>query len=316
MADKDYPLKLDKDYYVVSANDLIKGKQKMTLREAQLLFIAISQVVYEDKDFKTYTTTVPELAAFMGIDENSLYRDLKGICKSLLQRVVEIQVGGENAKGRKKWEIFQWVNSAKYDNGKLTIRLSDDIKPYLLDLEKYYSQTLLGTLMTCRSYYATRLYQYLIAETNAHWGSVEEWHFTCEQLRDLFQVGEKQYSRNYDLVRKTIKPALEELGESDFAYVWGYEEHRAAKRGRPLESVSFKAILFEDDKNRTAAEKKRFFVEKAKAHVEKLKGTNMDEFGSAAIANGKPQEPNGADEEYEQIAFAGCEGMTEPTDKE
>ena len=265
MADKDYPLKLDKDYYVVSANDLIKGKQKMTLREAQLLFIAISQVVYEDKDFKTYTTTVPELAAFMGIDENSLYRDLKGICKSLLQRVVEIQVGGENAKGRKKWEIFQWVNSAKYDNGKLTIRLS-------LDLEKYYSQTLLGTLMTFRSYYATRLYQYLVAETNAHWGTVEEWTFTCEQLRDLFQVGEKKYAQPRDLLKKTIKPALAELGESDYAYVWDYVEHRATTRGRPLESVSFKAILFENDKNRTAAEKKRFFVEKAKAHVEKLKG--------------------------------------------
>ena len=262
MADKQYPMKLDKDFYVVTANDLIKGKQKMTLREAQLLFIAISQVVYEDKDFKTYTTTVPELAAFMGIDENSLYRDLESICTSLLQRVVKIQVGGENAKGRKKWEIFQWVNSAKYDNGKLTIRLSDDIKPYLLDLEAYYSQTLLGTLMTFRSYYATRLYQYLLAETNARWGSVEEWHFTCEQLRDLFQVGEKQYSRNYDLVRKTIKPALEELGESDFAYVWDYEEHRSTKRGRPLTGVSFKAIFFE------TKEKKEWYLNKAKSVID------------------------------------------------
>ena len=262
MADKQYPMKLDKDFYVVTANDLIKGKQKMTLRESQLLFIAISQVVYEDKDFKTYTTTVPELASFMGIDENSLYRDLEGICTSLLQRVVKIQIGGENAKGRKKWEIFQWVNSAKYDNGKLTIRLSDDIKPYLLDLEAYYSQTMLGTLLTFRSYYTTRLYQYLLAETNARWGNVEEWNFTCEQIRDLFQVGEKQYPRNYDLVRYTIKPALEEMGASDFAYVWDYEKHRAAKRGRPLESVSFKAIFFENK------EKKDFYINRAKPFIE------------------------------------------------
>lgn len=262
MADKQYPMKLDKDFYVVTANDLIKGKQKMTLREAQLLFIAISQVVYEDKDFKTYTTTVSELAKFMGIDENSLYRDLESICTSLCKQVVKIQVGGENAKGRKKWKVFSWVQSAEYDDGKLTIRLSDDIKPYLLDLEAYYSQTLLGTLMTFRSYYATRLYQYLLAETNARWGSVEEWHFTCEQLRDLFQVGEKQYSRNYDLVRKTIKPALEELGESDFAYVWDYKEHRATKRGRPLESVSFKAIFFENK------EKKDWYLNKAKSVID------------------------------------------------
>ena len=262
MTDKQFPMKLDKDFYVVTANDLIKGRQKMTLREAQLLFIAISQVVYEDKDFKTYTTTVPELAKFMGIDENSLYRDIKGICKSLCQRVVEVQIGGENAKGRKKWEIFQWVNSAKYDNGKLTIRLSDDIKPYLLDLEAYYSQTLLGTLMTFRSYYATRLYQYLLADTNERWGSVEEWHFTCEQLRELFRIEKKQYKLNRDLLRNTIEPAIEELGASDFAYVWDYEEHRGSGRGRPLESVSFKAIFF---RNR---DEKEFYINQAKPFID------------------------------------------------
>ena len=304
MADKQYPIKYDTTYRVVTANDLIKGRQKMTLREAQLLFIAISQVVYEDKDFKTYVTTVPELARFMGIDENSLYRDLESICTSLMQRVIKIQIGGENAKGRKKWEIYHWVSSAKYDNGTLTIRLSEDIKPYLLELEAHYAQPFLGTLMTFRSYYATRLYQYLLAENNERWGSVEEWCFTCEQLRELFQVGEKQYPRNYDLVRYTIKPALDELGASNFAYVWDYEEHRAARRGRPLESVSFKAIFFD------SKEKKDFYLNRVKPFAAQYSAER-----SAAIAT---QEPSAADkkEEYEQIAFTGCEGMTEPTDKE
>lgn len=262
MGEKQYPMKLDKNYYVVTANDLIKGRQKMSLREAQLLYIAISQVVYEDKDFKTYTTTVPELAAFMGIDENSLYRDLKGICKSLCQQVVEVQIGGENSKGRKKWEVFSWIQSAKYDNGTLTLRLSDDIKPFLLELERYYSQTLLGTLMTFRSYYTTRLYQYLIADTGAKYGNVHEWNFTCEQLRELFQIGEKQYKLNRDLIRYTIKPALEELGASDYAYVWDYTEHKAKTRGNPLESVSFKAIFFKDK------ERKEFYLNKSKKIIE------------------------------------------------
>lgn len=264
MAEKKYPMKLDKDFYVVTANDLIKGKQKMTLREAQLLFIAISQVVYEDKDFKTYTTTVHELAAFMGIDENSLYRDLEGICTNLCKQVVKIQVGGENARGRKKWKVFSWVQSAEYDDGKLTLRLSDDIKPYLLELETYYSQTLLGTLMTFRSYYATRLYQYLIADMGARGGYIEKWDFTCEQLRELFQIKENQYKLNRDLLRKTIIPALDELGSSDFAYVWDYEEHRATTRGKSLTGVSFNAIFFE------SKEKKEWYLKKSKPIIDQL----------------------------------------------
>ncbi|SEO66811.1 Initiator Replication protein [Bacteroides sp. AR20] len=313
MADKNYSLQYDPTYRVATANDLIKGRQKMSLREAQLLFIAIAQVVHDDKDFKTYTTTVPELATFMEIDENSLYRDLEGICTSLCSQVVKIQVGGENAKKGKKWKIFHWVSSAMYDNGKLTLRLSDDIKPYLLELEAHYAQPFLGTLMTFRSYYATRLYQYLLADIGAKWGKIYEWNFTCEQLRDLFQpyvkddkgnVIKELYPRNYDLVRFTIKPALEELGASDFAYVWDYEEHRAKTRGRPLQSVSFKAILFENK------EKKDFYLKRVKPFAAQYNAER-----SAAIAT---QEPAGADkkEEYEQIAFTGCEGMTEPIDKE
>ena len=265
MEEKKYPMKLNKNYYVVTANDLIKGRQKMTLREAQLLFIAISQVVYDDKDFKTYTTTVPELAEFMGVDENSLYRDLENICTNLLQRVVKIQVDEDDSKGRKKWKIFQWVNSASYDNGTLTLRLSDDIKPFLLDLEAYYSQTLLGTLLTFRSYYATRLYQYLVAESNAHWGHIYEWNFTCEQIRELFRVDVKQYTRAYNLIQKTIVPALEEISASEFACIWDYEEHKSRGRGRSIEGVSFKAVFF------NAIDKKKEFVKKEKLPEEPLK---------------------------------------------
>lgn len=269
MTEKKYQLKLNNDYYVVTANDLIKGRQKMTFREAQLLYIAISQVVKGDKDFKTYTTTVPELASFMGIDENSLYRDLEDICTNLLQRIVKIQVGDENAKGKKKWKAFQWVNSAAYDNGKLTLRLSDDIKPFLIDLEKYYSQTLLGTLLSFKSYYAARLYQYLVADFGASDGYKTEWNFTCEQLRELFQVKEKQYPRNFDLIKYTIKPALEELGESDYAYVWNYIEHKANTRGKPLTGVSFEVIFFKD-KAKKDAYKKRLPLLESLANAEHL----------------------------------------------
>lgn len=305
---KEYPMKFNSEYRVVTANDLITGHQKMTLRESQLLSIAISQVVAEDTDLKTYVTTVPELANFMGIDENSLYKDLKGICRSLCQRIVEVQ------KGSNKWEIYNWVDAASYDNGKLTLHLSERLKPFLLELENFYSQPMLGALMTFRSYYATRLYQYLLAVNGSKWNSIEEWSFSCEQLRELFQttikdpkgrVIKEQYKLNRNLINKTIKPALAELAASDYAYVYDYieeTEHIPGKRGKPaLAGVRFKVILFEDDKRRTAAEKKAFFIEKTKPHVENIGGKNMTEFGSAAIANGKPQEPNGADEEYEQI---------------
>lgn len=260
--EKEYPLKLNSNYYTVSANDLIKGRQRMSLREAQLLYIAMAQVVKEDKDFKTYTTTVPELAAFMGIDENSLYRDLETICTNLLQRVVKIQVGGENACGKKKWAVFQWANRAEYDNGKLTLRLSDDIKPFIIDLVEHYSQTLLGTLCSFNSYYAVRLYQLIVCESGEHpKNPKEEWYFTVDELRDFFQTG-KKYVLPRDLIRNTIQPAIEELNSSPYVHIWDYQEHRARGRGRALQGVSFKAAIFKDQSE------KEWFLKRAQPLIE------------------------------------------------
>lgn len=230
----------------------------------------MAQVVKEDGDFKTYKTTVPELAAFMGIDPNSLYRDLEKICKKLLQRVVEIQIGGENARGKKKWKAFQWINCAEYNNGILTIRLSDDIKPFMIDLVAHYSQTLLGTLLTIKGYYAKRLFQLIVCERNENPYKIkEEWEFTCDELRDFFQVKPKEYTLPRNLLNKTIIPAIEELNNSDYVYIWDYEEPHGSGRGRPLLGVKFKATIF---KNR---EEKDWYLERCLPLLEEMNSNQM-----------------------------------------
>lgn len=259
---KKYPLKLNPNYYVVSANDLIKGKQKMTLREAQLLYAAMAQIVKEDRDFKTYTTTVTELAAFMGVSVSNLYRDLKSICKSLLQRVVEIRMNDKTGKDG-KWKAFQWISCAEYDNGTITIRLNDEIKPFLIDLMSHYSQTLLGTLCAFKSYYAIRLYQLIVCEIGEHPNKPkEEWYFTCAELREFFQVEKDEYARPRDLINRTIKAAIKEINDSDFAHIWDYEETHGPGKGSPLAGVRFKAIIFKD------REEKNWYLERCVPVIE------------------------------------------------
>lgn len=254
--EKVQPIKYNPAYRVVTANDLIKGKQKMSLREAQLLYITMSQVVKEDRDFKTYTTSVSELAAFMGIEPDSLYRDLEDICTSLLQRVVKIQVGEGKSPKDKKWKAFQWISYAEYANGKLSIRLHDEMKPYLIDLVSHYSQIFLGTLCSFKSYYTARLYQLIVCEIGEHPKKPkEQWSFTCDELRDFFQIPPNTHKRVYDLLKNTIKRAITELNASDWAHVWDYEEFHGPGQGHPVERVSFRAMIFD------SPEKKKWYME-------------------------------------------------------
>ena len=249
-----YPIKLNKDYYVVTANDLIKGRQKMSLREAQILYIAMSQVVKDDKDFKTYNIPVSSLADFMNINTSSLYRDLEHICTDLLKRVVKIQLKDSHNPQEKKWKAFQWISYAAYENGRLTIKLNDELKPFLIDLVSHYSQILLGTLCSFKSYYSARLYQLIVCEQGENpYNSKEEWEFSCEYIREFFQLDKTEYPRAYDLINKILKPALTELRESDFCTIWDFENIYDSGRGKPIIGAKFKALSFKDK-----AEKDRF----------------------------------------------------------
>ena len=237
-SDELFPMSLNENYYVVMANALVKGRQLMTKQEAQLLMIVISQIAKTDIRLKSYTTTVKELAEFMNVSEYLLYRDLPDICSDLCSRVVEI-----HEPGWKKWRVFNWIKCAEYCNGKLTIRISDEIRPYLLQLNACYSQTQLKILLNFDSYYAIRLYQYLWAEVGEHKVPKDYWEFTIEELRELFQT-KKKYKQATDLIKKTLRVALDELASSDYVEIWDYQEHKAAEKGAPIAYVSFHAKFF------------------------------------------------------------------------
>lgn len=233
----DNNLSLNSDYAVCLANDFIRGRLCLPLIEQKLFFTAVAQVVREDGDFKTFSCTISELAEFLQVDSSYLYHNLKGICKSLRGRVTEIN----RPNG---WKIFGLIERAEYENGIFTIRLSDDIKPFLLELERYYTQCLLGTILSFNSKYTNQLY--LRIKCEGGYSRQFEFDFTVAQLRELFQIPQKKYQRDYNLLQKTIKPALEELSSSDYGYVWDYAEVRSKKRGKPLEYVTFKAVVFDD----------------------------------------------------------------------
>ena len=235
-----FEMSLNRDYTVCLANDFVKGRLCLPLIEQKLFFTAVSQVVKADKDFKTFSCTVPELAEFLQVDSSYLYHNLKSICISLRGRVNVIQVKNDNNKDA--WKVFGLIDRAEYSDGIFTICLSDDIKPFLIDLDRYYTQCLLGTILSFSSKYTNQLYLRLKCESG--YSRKYVFRFTVAELRELFQIPDKKYQRDYNLLQKTIKPALEELSNSDYGFVWDYEEVRSKKRGKPLEYITFKAVLF------------------------------------------------------------------------
>lgn len=225
-------LKLNENYFSVCANALIKANQRMTLREMQLIQIAIAQICKEDTELFTYTTTASELSKFLGVSIQNVYRDYSKITSNLLKNVITINY--DNTV-----EQFQWLSYAKYDksNNTLTIKLHDMLKPFLIGLNKLYTQIDLNTILKFKSYYSLRLYQLLLSE----YGQSKRTEFTMsiDEIREFFGIEKGKYSRAIDVVKRTIKPSIDELNGTELCYINGYELLHSSAKGCPLKAVRF-----------------------------------------------------------------------------
>jgi len=235
MKEKIYPVSYNADNYTVMANDLVKGKQAMTLREAKLLRAMISQVVKEDTDFKTYCIGIQDFADFLKIDSSNLYRDVQDLCEKLLKQVVKIKI----ATGKKNpWEMFHWVSYAKYDgNGTLTFRMSDEIKPYIIGLNAWYTQYQLKEILSLSSFYAIRLFELLKCQDGFTKGEKDFHEFSVEELRDFFECKEK-YKTTAVFLLKTVYVAVQEINnKTNLLLTAEYKKQRT--KGNPITGVNF-----------------------------------------------------------------------------
>lgn len=148
-------ISLNTENYVVMANNLIKSKSKLSLNEIKLLRLTIMQVMATDNELMTYQIHIKELAKLIGLNDDAhLYRTVQIMARHLLQEVVCIC-----SEETKNWEMFQWCSSCRYRDGIITIKLHDDLKPYLIQLKKNYTQYMVADILVLKSVYAIRIYE-------------------------------------------------------------------------------------------------------------------------------------------------------------
>jgi plasmid replication initiation protein len=227
-----YPIVYNKEHYTVMANDIIKGKQDMTLQEARIIRLLVTQVVKQDKDLKTYTCRITDLAKYLGVPSANIYRDVRDICDKLMQSVVRI--GSGNPK--EPWEIIQWMQQAKYDgNGNITLMLSNQIKPYVVALNKWFTQYQSGNILAMQSFYSIRLYELIKCQDGVTRSEKNFHEFTIEYLRQFFCC-EKKYKQTRDFRNNVIGIAVKEINEKSDIRLSPVEY---IKTGRAITSVRF-----------------------------------------------------------------------------
>lgn len=241
-------IRYSKEYSIVQANELVRSKQdELSLLEAKLIRLAIAQVLQEDTDFKTYTCNVVDLARFLGISKDNIYRDIQDLSLNLMKKSIFIRDNNPRKGNKKNYKIFHWIDYIEYKDGTITFKLSESLKPYLLGLEELFTRYSYEALIDLPTNYSIRLYELLASWQNTTFRNVpktnytdipieyNEFIFTIDYLREYFNCSDK-YPNTGDFIINVIDKAVKAIEKNTFMKV----SYRKVKQGRSISHIVFK----------------------------------------------------------------------------
>ena len=219
----------ERDKMVVKSNDLIqKSRFSLTVQQQRVILYLISKIEYGDKDFREYEFDIKDFCRFCGLydDSGKHYAELKRQIKEIRDKSMWIELSdGEEI-------LLSWLEGAKINrnSGKIKIRLSDDMKPYLLQLRDNFTRYEIAYVLCMKSKYSIRLYELV---KSIHYRELEPYTktFTVEELRRSLDAG--TYPRFCNFNQRVLKPAIHEVN----TYTDKEVSSEPIKRGQKVEAI-------------------------------------------------------------------------------
>lgn len=248
------PMRLNKEALVVQANELLRSKQdELTLLEAKLVRLAVEQVVMEDTDLQTYTCKIGDLADFLGVSKQAIHKEIAKLGDSLMSKIITI---ADKSKPTERWLKFHWVDTMAYGDGILTIRLSRELKPYLIGLNEHFTEYEYKAIISLPTTNSIRLLELLksyehCVTPKSNWFAAcdmnieklpNEIAFPIEYLKEFFNVSDK-YPNNGDFMKRVIVPSVKAINEKNEIHKVSY---RTLKSGRAITHILFKLNAWYD----------------------------------------------------------------------
>lgn len=222
-----------KSFIVTKANALIQASYRLNLNEQRLVLCCVAQLdgrkpLPKDNEF---TVNVADFAEMFGLDPKNAYRDLEDAANSLYQRDIRTYDG-------KARERFRWVYHVKYisSEGRVSLGFSPSIAPYLSLLHERFTSYQLEQIANLRSVYSIRLFEFLM-----QYKKTGRLVVLVKDFKAWLEL-ESQYPRFFDLQRRVIDPAVQELREKNRLDI----QWKAIKKGRTVERLEF-TFKFEDE---------------------------------------------------------------------
>lgn len=209
---------------VYKDNYLIEASYKLTLIEQRLMIYCISKLNPEKPERKLTISVEDFIKQYPDIDKKNAYRQIKQAIDSLGERWIKV-------KDPKCIEEIRWISSKKYylDQGSAAISFSDEVMPYLCQLEKQFTKYQLRNISAFKRTYSIRLYELL-----TQYRALKSRLLNVIDLRIALLL-DNQFLEFKELKRNVIDPSIKEINEKSDLLI----EYELIKKGRSIDSIKF-----------------------------------------------------------------------------
>lgn len=213
------------DMLVVKSNDLIRHSRfELNLQEYKLILYLISKIRPGDDDFREYDCDLVTVCAIMGAKPcGKNYKDIRDALKALSDRSFWVRLGDADV-------LCRWISKVRIYPGesRITVRLDDDLKPYLLQLKSNFTAYGLEYAMGMRSKYSIRLYEIIHS-----YASLERFEISVDDLRQLLNADNYENFKDFRL--NVLESSVHEINAVTELQI----SAEPVRRGRSYASVIF-----------------------------------------------------------------------------
>jgi plasmid replication initiation protein len=236
---------------VTQANQVVESSYKLTLAEKRLILVVLTKIdSHPDKPAARPETLIEidasEVSAHLHLPQSEAYLMLKEAADRLAERWIIID-RPHPRKPKMKQTKTRWVSAISYipDEGKVLLRLAEDVLPYLTHLAGEFVRYSIDQVADMSSVYAIRFYELLL-----QWLGEGQRDVPLDWLREKFALPDS-YSNIRDLKRRVVDPAVEQINlhsNLEVSYV-------QRKRGRIVQSFLFTFGVKQEPKPAPAAKR-------------------------------------------------------------
>ena len=213
---------------ICQSNELTEARHEMSALEKNILYLLMCELKEDDVPQKEYCIDIAH-SEFL---KNVRIEDLRQAARNLLSRVYYIKKPNGNILA------VTLMTVARYDQseGKMRIRISQKLLPYLIILRDNFTELQLQVALGLKSKYSKRIYEMISQhkETRGFSISVEElkWRLALQDP----QKGVDQYPNWTSFQKAVLSRSQKELRQkSDITFTY-----EAIKTGRKYTHLNFK----------------------------------------------------------------------------